>query len=130
MAKVKHGGVVDLSKDEALPLSEGEAIPYVVSGGGNLRHSQYRPDVKQSVQPSSPKTVAPAMANVAPSSIDVPPHGGIPIRNDQTPPAPVASPQQSTESTGFIDRDQQTCPIIRHVDAEDAKGLPPDYRHQ
>ena len=128
MAKVKHGGVVDLSKDEAVPLSEGEAIPYVVSGDGKLRHSQYRPDVKRSVQPSSLQTVTPAMANVAPSSIlDVPPHGGIPIRNDQTPPAPVASPQQSAESPGFVDRDQQPRPVIRHVDAEDAKGLPPDY---
>ena len=31
MAKVNHGGAVDIGRDEVVPLSEGEALPYIVT---------------------------------------------------------------------------------------------------
>ena len=142
MAKVKHGGAVDLGKDEVVPLSEGEALPYIVtrweapdnlSGAGRgdqtNRHSPYyNADSKQPHPPS------PAEAPLL-ESRQRPPSPPTSLNANASPPAvttiqPVVSmTQTNADARGNSQFDApQTRPIVRHVDAEEAYELPPEYR--
>jgi hypothetical protein len=147
-AKVKHSGaLLDMGKDEGVPLNTGESLPYIVTQWQEPRHSdgsgrpaQYSNEKRPS--PRSPADAAvlenvagdqraPAREVPAPAEANASPTPPPPMpSNDPTTRAIVGqTDSRITNTTRRSDQIEETPRrIVRHIDAEEAVELPPEYR--